>query len=121
MGNATGARGETTIQLPDGEQATLLFTNQALAQGERLTGKTMMALVTAAQSNDIGIQDVAHLLQVGMEFARRDAGRAGKPVTPQQAWDVLERVGFGTCAAAVLEGVATVLGYSGEQAGPLPE
>ncbi len=111
---ATGARGEVTITLEAGE-ATLLFTNKALAQAEKSMGKSVIGLVNGFADGQAGIGDLAALMQAGMEAARRDARTGGRPVSLNDAYDVLDEVGFAAAATAVMEGVAAVLGYSREE------
>ena len=105
-----GARGEATIQTPDGE-ARILFTNKALADAERATGKTVLELAGGARDGKLGVGDIAQLLLVGMEAARRDARTGGRSHILNDAWAVLDAVGFGTAAAAVIEAMAAVLNY----------
>lgn len=105
-----GARGEGHLQLAEGERA-ILFTNRALADAERLTGKTVLQIAGAAAQNALGIGDTAVLLQVGMEQARSDLNRGGKPYTLADAYAVLDEVGFAATLAAVIEGVAAVLSW----------
>jgi len=104
-----GARGEGTISLPD-RDVTVLYTNRALMTAERQLGKSILAVAEGFASNATTIGDVAQLLLVGMQAARREQG--GSPVTMDGALDVLDQAGFGAVAAAVMEAVAAVLGYS---------
>jgi len=113
----TGARGEQSIELPDGRQVTVLFTNRALAQAEKALGKSITSLVQATRrDDDLGLGDTLTLLQVGMEAARRDANAGGRPVTAQDALDVMDAVGFTAVALAVMSPLADVLAYAGEDA-----
>ncbi len=108
---ATGARGEATIVLSDTEQRAVLFTNRALADAERMTGKTVLQLVTAAGRGELGMADTAALLLVGMENARRDAKVGGRSFIIGDAYDVMDQVGFAECARAVMEALAAVVAY----------
>lgn len=106
----TGARGEGYLEL-EGESYVVLFTNRALADAERATGKTVMQLMAAAQGNAIGMGDVAHLLAVGLEYARREHRNRTGGYTANDAWRLLDQLGFATVAAVVLEALAAVMSY----------
>lgn len=110
----TGARGEGYID--DGEnRVEVLFTNRALMEAERATGKTVMQIARALESDGLGITDVAHLLAVGMEHARREARRlgrhGGRGFNVNDALDLMDRVGWATCTAVVMEALSAVLQY----------
>lgn len=108
---ATGARGEGYLEL-DGESHAILFTNRALADAERATGKTMLQLMQSAQGGALGIGDIAHLLAVGLEYARREGRTGGRSYTLNDAWRFLDQLGFAAVAAVVLEAMAAVMAYS---------
>ena len=107
---ATGARGEG-ILVVDGREHAVLLTMRALADAERLTGKTVMQLGQAAQSQALGIGDLAALLHVGLEHARRDTRGGGRAVTINDAYRIMEQLGFSKVAGVVLEAFAAVLSY----------
>jgi len=109
-----GARGEGILRLKGGEERAVLFTNRALADAERLTGKTVLQMMAETQSMQLGMTDTAILLQVGMEQARREARPGGKAVTIADAYGVMDAVGFASCARVVMEALAAVLSYSSE-------
>ena len=114
---ATGARGEGYLEL-DGEQYPVLFTLRALADAERLTGKTVLQLMAAAQSNSMGVGDLAQLLAVGMEYARRENSGRGKAYNANDAWRLLDELGFGPVAVVVFEALAAVMSYRREGRNP---
>ena len=109
----TGARGEGRLEV-DGEVYEVLFTNRALAEVEKRTGKTMMQYAEGLQAGAVGIQDVAQLLTVGLEAARRESKAGGKRYTADDVWRIMDTLGFATVAAVVMEAMAAVLAYSGE-------
>jgi hypothetical protein len=111
---ATGARGEGYLRL-DGEQIPILFTLRALADAERLTGKTVMQLMAEAQRNSMGVGDLAQLLAVGMEHARRENSGRGKAYNANDAWRLLDGLGFTTVAVVVFEALAAVMSYNRPQ------
>lgn len=107
-----GARGEGTIQAGDRE-VSVLFTNRALADAEKAIGRGIIGVAQGFQDGRSGVGDVAHLLQAGMEAARRDERRGGRSVTIQDAYEVLDKAGFTAVANAVMLAVAAVLEYDG--------
>jgi hypothetical protein len=110
--NVSGARGEAYLVV-DGDQRAILFTNRALADAERLTGKTTLQLMRGVQSNELSISDVAQMLLVGMEHARREYHSPARAYTIADAWAVMDACGFGPVAAAVMEAIAAVMSYDG--------
>lgn len=106
----TGARGEGYLEL-DGERYPILFTLRAIAEAEAATGKTVLQLMREAQTNTMGVGDLARLLAVGLEHARREGrGRVGGA---EQAWALLERLGFMPVAVIVFEALAAAMSYGG--------
>ncbi len=108
----TGARGEETIQAGDRE-VRVLFTNMALADVERKLGRSIVAVARGFVAGDTGVGDVVELLRAGMEAARRDAGEPGPTITLNHAYQVMDQVGFGETAAAVMKAIDTVISYRG--------
>lgn len=117
-----GARGEAYLRMPDGAEVAVLFTNRALADAERVTGKPVMQLIQGVDR--IGMGDTAALLNVGMEHARRESHAGGRSYTLNDAWHVLEAVGFLEAARVVYEAVSQVVawkpGQEGENEGERP-
>ncbi len=116
----TGARGEGILEL-DGEQYAVLFTNRALADAERATGKTVLQLMASAQANLMGMGDLVHLLAVGLEYARREHRHAGGGTSANDAWRLLDNLGFAAVAVVVYEALAAVMSYrhpEGEKSDP---
>lgn len=110
---SAGARGERVIETEDGE-VRVLFTNRALANAETQLNRGVFEVLADLQSGG-RIGDVAVLLQAGMEAARRDAREGGKPVSPAQAYAVLDEVGYAAAVIAVVEAVAEVVSYTRER------
>lgn len=109
-----GARGEGVIYAGDRE-VRILLTNRALADAERATGKSIIALAQNFAAGETGVNDVAHLLRAGMDAARRDARAGGRTVTIRDAYDVMDEAGFSPIAALVMECVSNVLSYDGSE------
>jgi len=107
-----GARGEGYLDV-DGEQVVVLFTNRALADGERATGKSILQILRGAQNQELGIGDVAQLLLVGMEAARREARSASRAYAIADAYRVMDAVGFTEVASVVFNAIAAVVAYDG--------
>lgn len=107
-----GARGEAELQA-GGRTVRLLYTNRALAEAEQAIGKSIIGMAQGFSEGTSGILELGHLLRAGMEAARRDARAGGRPVTLDEAYDVLDGVGFAGAAQAVFTAVAAVLSYDG--------
>lgn len=115
----TGARGEAILQAGDRE-VRALYTNRALADAEQVLGRSAVAVAQGFSDGSSGMRELSVLLRVGMEAARRDAHEGGRAITPGDTFEVLDQVGYTRALAAVLEGVAAVLGYSGDEASEDP-
>jgi hypothetical protein len=112
----TGARGESILTV-GGQEHRILMTNRALAEAEKLTGKSTVLLANSAREMDISLNDLAILLRGGMEAARRDSGNQGRSVLPTDAFDLMDAAGFTKCAMAVIEALAAVLAYDPDDEG----
>jgi len=106
----TGARGEGYLEL-DGKRYELLFTNRALVEAERLTEKSAMRFLRDAKAGDISIGDVAQYVSVGLRYSSRDGGVQGAGLDVNNAWRLLDGIGFETVAAVVLVALAAVMSY----------
>lgn len=107
----TGARGEGVIELPDGEEINLLYTNRALADVEKSTGTSIILVADGFANGRTGVREMAQVLRAGMEAHRRDARAGGRAVTVGDAFDVLDAVGFARVAEVAMTAVGEVLGY----------
>lgn len=94
----------------------VLFNNRALAEGERLLGKSILQFAKEAQNGSLGVSDTAYLLLVGLEAGRREAKTSAKPFTVQSVFPLMDRVGFPEAMKLVVEGIAEVLGSEGTEA-----
>jgi hypothetical protein len=118
-----GARGEGYLEL-DGETFAVLFTNRALAEAERALGKSVVQIANAFGRDAIGVGDVAQLLTVGLEHARRDSRSRPQSYTINDAWDLLDKLGFAVVVEAVMLAIVQVISYrptkdkDGETANP---
>ena len=113
----TGARGDAVV-IVDGTAYPILFTNRALAQAEKAIGKPMLQLLQALEQSTLGIADTAQLLAIGIEFGRRDAQSGPKMLTVDDAWRIMDAVGFTEVAKLTLVAIADVLSFSQEQENP---
>ncbi len=106
-----GARGETTIEMPDGTEQRLLYTNRALIEAERTLGKSILGIAQGFTTGESGMSETLVLLKVGMEAARHEAREGGRRISENGALRVMSLVGFAGVVGPVMEGVAEVLGY----------
>ncbi|MDZ4346865.1 MAG: GTA-gp10 family protein [Candidatus Binatia bacterium] len=110
----TGARGEGILEL-DGEQYAILLTNRALADAERMTDKSILQLLGGVEMGTLRITDVIHLLTVGLEYARKDGGGKAGGHNTNDAWRLMDGLGFTTVAKAVYDALKAVLNYDLEE------
>ena len=108
------ARSETTIFTDDNE-VKLLYTNRALANAEKLMGKSVIQVAQGFADGESGITEMAMLLQAGMAEYKRDARVGGKPITLDDAYDVMDEAGFTEVAQVVMESVAEVISFAKER------
>lgn len=107
-------RAEKTIQLPDRE-VRVLYTNRALAEAEKITGKSILFVAKGFADQTSGVEDLASLLRAGMEAARRDAKSGTTPITQNDAYAVLDEAGFSVVAESVITAIAEVLSFGGHE------
>jgi flagellar capping protein FliD len=79
-------QGETT-------EYRVLYTNRALLNVETWTGKSIIQIVRGFLDGKSGVNEIARLLQAGMDAARKDAGTGNKQVTLEDALDALDDIG----------------------------
>lgn len=111
------ARGEGIIQTGDRE-VRLLLTNRALAEVEKRLGKSIQSLFANVQA--MGINETAVLLHVGLEAARKDTHPGGKPISMNDAWDVMDEVGWVDVLTVISEALSNVISYSPDKNGADP-
>lgn len=109
----TGARGEAFLQVGD-ESYPILFTNRAIFEAERVTGKPVLHIIRTISEETLSMGDLVRLLFIGVEHGRRDARQEKRPYTLKNAWDIIDAAGFRAVLAAVFEALAMVLSYSQE-------
>lgn len=112
------ARGEAVI-LVGGKEVQVLFTNRAIIAAEKQIGKGIMQALSDFSSGGGSYTDLTALLRAGMEAARQDAKAAGRPVSNDDAINLLDQVGFAGAAGPVMSALAAVISYSsnGDEAG----
>lgn len=116
-----GARSEGVIRVvEDGNEReiTVLYTNRALAEIEQQLNRSIIDLAQGFQAGTTGVNDITHALRAGMEAHRRDAHISGRQVSVNDAFEILDKVGFPSVAAVVMGAIAEVLGYSPEGQDP---
>ena len=112
-----GARSEVIVTVGD-EEVELLFTNRALAEAERAMGK---GLWSGLRTDELRLDDVANLLRAGLAAARRERSGAGKPVSMEDAWRIMDALGFQKALQIAAEAIAQVLTYEPEDDANPPE
>lgn len=112
---ASGARGEVFLEIGE-KRYIVLFTNRAIAEAERATGKSIIGMAQGFSQGEVGVYEVAHLLQAGLEAGRREARIGGKQFSMNDAYRLMDAVGFTEVTAAIFGAVTEVLSYHGEEA-----
>ena len=115
-----GARGESIIHV-NGHEVNLLFTNRALLSAEKQLGKGILGILDGFMSNTSGYTELVALLRAGMEAARIDTRSSGKPVSNNDAIDLIDEIGFAAALTPVMEAVAIVISYSPDQEDEIAE
>ena len=105
------ARSEQIITTDDRE-VKILYTNRALATAEKLMGKSVISVAQGFADGGSGIAEIAILLQVGIDEYRRDARLGGPAITVNDAYSIMDEVGFSEIAGVVMNAIAQVLGYN---------
>ena len=104
------ARSETVLTAGS-KEVRLLYTNRALAEAEAQSGKSIVSITQGLSTGASGISEIAALVRAGMEAARRDAGAGGRAVSMNDAYEVMDEVGFELITTTVVTAVAEVLSY----------
>jgi hypothetical protein len=108
------ARGEGVIHVKDRE-VYLLFTIRALLNVEQQLGKSTSVIMRGFVSNTIGYTELVALLRSGMEAARMDARTGGRPISNNDAIDIIDEVGFMAAINPVMEAVANVISFKADE------
>jgi hypothetical protein len=114
------ARGENVIHVK-GRDVYLLFTTRALLNAEQQLGKSISAIMRGFVTNTLGYTELVALLRYGMEAARMDARSGGRPVSNNDAIDIIDEVGFMAAINPVMEAVAAVASYKASEEGAAEE
>jgi hypothetical protein len=94
----------------NGESYPVRFTNSALVQAEKWTGKNVQQLAILLFSGQFGFTEITALAGAGLEGARRKLRLGGKPWTLQDATDLLDDADdFDTIAGPVAEAFRAAL------------
>ena len=93
----------------------ILFTNRALADAEERLGRPIIAVAQTFYEGQVGVIEVATLLLAGMRAAQRDARTGENPATLNDAYDILDEVGFAEVTTVVMTAIAEVLNYNRDQ------
>jgi len=112
----TGARrGEGSIQVGDREYQ-IFFNNRALAEAERVLGKSMGVLASQISTGLMSVGEVADLLRIGVNAARREFRLRVSPMNRDDALAIMDEIGFVPASQAVIEPLTEVLMYDPSEA-----
>ncbi|OGC95314.1 MAG: hypothetical protein A2W25_05200 [candidate division Zixibacteria bacterium RBG_16_53_22] len=115
-----GARGEGVIHCKN-KDINLLFTNRALLSAEKQMGKGILEVSQGFIGGSSGLTELVALLRCGMEAANQEARRGSRPVSNNDALDIIDEVGFTTAIEPVMTAVAAVISYKPDEDGSAPE
>lgn len=104
------ARGEGIIEV-NGREIQVLFTNRAILSAEKQLNKGILGVLNGFISGESGYTDLVALLRAGMEAARQDARSGGKPVSNNDALDVLDAIGFTAAIEPVMNALSAAITY----------
>lgn len=99
----------------DGREVPVLFTNRALYEAEQGMGKSIVEALRDMTANRLGITDTVHILEAGMEAARRDGKIGGRPVSMTAAFQVLDQAGLVPVVTVIAEAASAVISYGTEE------
>lgn len=97
------------------EEIQILFSNRAIADAERIMGKGIIGVLRGFNSGDAGVSEVAALLQAGIEAARRFYRLGGKRITLNDAFNLMDEIGFTALAPVVFEAIGEVISYESDE------
>ncbi len=105
-----GARGEAILE-GDGQQYPVLFTNRAIYDLEQALGTNVLGILQQARAGEIGMNTIVHMVAIGMEYSRRERRDNRRPYTVDDAFDVIDALGFGAVVSQVIPAFVAVLSY----------
>ena len=114
MPEQRGARGEG-ILIVDGVEHRVLFTNRAMAESERRTGRTISAAARAAAAGELPLNELVMMLVVGLGAARQ-AGHGAAVYTPARAWELMDSAGYMEVMRVVISAASDALTWSPDEA-----
>jgi len=103
-----GPRGNVYLTAGD-QEYPVLFNNRALADAERMLGKSVLQLAQDAERGRLGVGEVAAVLMVGLEAGRRSEKTTAKTFTLPRVYKIMDEVGFPEVTRIVMEGIGEVL------------
>ena len=109
-----GARGEVVIHVK-GRDVYLFFSLEALLSAEKQLGKGIPDMLKVYYTHPPSYTDLVALLRAGMEAARMEARTGTRPVSNNDAIDVIKEIGYLTVSPLVMEALATVWSYKPDE------
>ncbi len=107
-----GPRSEVTFESGEGTVG-LLYSNRALAEVEAQIGKSVWMLVDVFGNGYYpAIHDLVLLLRAGMEAYRKEHEPSAKPVSLDDAYKVLDLVGYSYTVTQVMPAAGEVLFFT---------
>ncbi len=108
----SGARGDLRLEV-GGEEVGLFFSNRSLAEFEAQAGRSAWVLVDLFAKGMLpGINDLVGLMRAGMEGWRLANEPNRRSLTLDDAFGVLDQVGYVAAASLVMPAVSEVLFFT---------
>jgi len=98
----------------NGGEILVLYSNRAIAEAESMMGKGIIGVLNGFENGQSGVKEVAVLFSAGMDAARRYYRLGGKRASLQDAYDLMDQIGFTVVAAEVFQAVSEVIAHSGD-------
>lgn len=98
---------EKILQVGD-DEVRLLFTNRALGEAEESLGKGTIEVLQDFQQGG-SLREIAAFLRAGMEAARRKGRVNRRPYTMNDAYEVMDELGFSAVAVEVIDAISDIL------------
>ena len=111
-------RGEITISTREGQEYRVLYTNRALAEIEAACGKSIFAIFDSMTKEDLSITETAEMLKAGLNAARIYNREGGKVHSLNQAFDIMDEVGFIRVMQEIAPAIAAVFSDEDDGADP---
>lgn len=103
--------GSTSFEF-NGQTFRLLFSNRALADAEKMLGKSIPSIFKTIEN--VGFNDIAVMFFVGMDAAKRYYRLPGKRYSMNDTFQLMDEIGFIAITPIIAKAVGDVIQYKSE-------